>query len=103
LTNRTKSDTMKNGRERPQNEREKMKTISISEKTAWVCLDNLSDYLDCIDTLDKETRDMVAALDELITCLNAEQWLQDKEARERARAIEMNREYLERQAAKAGK
>ena len=80
-----------------------MKTISISERTAWTCLNALSDWLDCIDTLDKETRERVAALDELVTYLNAEQWLQDKEARERARAIEMNREYLERQAAKAGK
>jgi len=80
-----------------------MKTISISERTAWTCLNTLSDWLDCIDTLDKETRERIAALDELVTYLNAEQWLQDKEARERARAIEMNREYLERQAAKAGK
>ena len=80
-----------------------MKTISISEKAAWVCLDALSDWLDYVDTLDKETRERVAALDELVIQLKAEDWLQDKEARERARAIEMNREYLERQAAKAGK
>ena len=77
-----------------------MKTITISEKAAWTCLDALSDWLDYVETLDKETRERVVALDELVNALAAEEYLVEKAAKERARAIEMNREYLERQAAK---
>tara|TARA_R110000796_G_C14354691_1_gene412036 strand:+ start:41 stop:283 length:243 start_codon:yes stop_codon:yes gene_type:complete len=80
-----------------------MKRISITEKAAWTCLDALSDWLDYVETLDKETRKRVAALDELVEELAAEEWLVAKAARERARAIEMNREYLERQTEKAAK
>jgi hypothetical protein len=47
-------------------------TITISKTTAETLLFHLTDYLYYIDSLDKETRAQVIALDELITALDYE-------------------------------
>jgi hypothetical protein len=77
-------------------------TITISRKTAVRLFLHLTDYLYYIDNLDKETRDNVAALDELITALEYEDEHRAKVEEIENANIKMNQEFHARQAEKAG-
>ena len=77
-------------------------TITISKKTAETILNHLTDYLYYTDTLDKETRANIAALDELITALDYEDEYRAKIEEIQNANIKMNQEFHARQAEKAG-
>jgi len=75
-------------------------TITISKATAETILNHLADYLYYTDTLDKETRDNIAALDELITALDYEDKYRAKIEEIQTANIRMNAEYAARRAEK---
>lgn len=77
-------------------------TITISKTTAETLLFHLTDYLYYIDSLDKETRAQVIALDELITALDYEDEHRLKVKEIENANIKMNAEFHARQAEKAG-
>ena len=72
--------------------------ITISKKTAETLLFHLTDYLYYIDSLDKETRDNIAALGELITALDYEDEYRAKVEEIQNANIKMNAEYAARRA-----
>ena len=76
--------------------------ITISKVTAETILFHLTDYLYYTDTLDKETRANIAALDELITALDYEDEYRAKVEEIQNANIKMNQEYQARQAQSAG-
>ena len=76
--------------------------ITISKTTAETLLFHLTDYLYYIDSLDKETRDNIAALGELITALDYEDKYRAKVEEIQNANIKMNQEYQARQAESAG-
>ena len=80
-----------------------MEKIEISKTTAETLLFHLTDYLYYIDSLDKETRDNIAALGELITALDYEDEYRAKVEEIQNANIKMNQEYQARQAESAGK
>jgi hypothetical protein len=77
-------------------------TITISKTTAETLLFHLTDYLYYIDSLDKETRAQVIALDELITALDYENEHRAKVEEMEERNRKLNAEFHARQAEKAG-
>lgn len=79
-----------------------MQKIEISKTTAETLLFHLTDYLYYIDSLDKETRDNIAALGELITALDYEDEYCAKVEEIQNANIKMNQEYQARQAESAG-
>jgi hypothetical protein len=76
--------------------------ITISKKTAETLLSHLTDYLYYTDTLDKETRANIAALDELIIALDYEDNYRAKTEEIQAANIKMNEEFAARRAEQAG-
>lgn len=76
-----------------------MKTISISEQAAQVCLDVLSDWLEDVYRLDAKTRKQIAALDELAGALDAEEWLHEKEQKREEEHQRIMKEWHAKQAA----
>ena len=77
-------------------------TITINKATAETILFFMTDYLYYTDTLDKETRAQIAALDELITALDYEDKYRAKVEEIQNANIKMNAEFHARQAEKAG-
>jgi hypothetical protein len=77
-------------------------TITISKTTAETLLFHLTDYLYYIDSLDKETRAQVIALDELITALDYENEHRAKVEEMEERNRKLNAEFHARQAEKVG-
>ena len=75
-----------------------MEKIEISKTTAETLLFHLTDYLYYIDSLDKETRDNIAALGELITALDYEDEYRAKVEEIQNANIKMNAEYAARRA-----
>jgi hypothetical protein len=75
--------------------------ITISKKTAETILFFMTDYLYYINTLDKETREQIAALDELITALNYEDEYATKVREIEDSNIKMNQEFHARREAEA--
>jgi hypothetical protein len=75
--------------------------ITISKVTAETILFHLTDYLYYINTLDKETREQIAALDELITALNYEDEYAAKVREIEDSNIKMNQEFHARREAEA--
>jgi len=73
-------------------------TITISKTAAETLLFHLTDYLYYIDSLDKETRDNIAALGELITALDYEDEYRAKVEEIQNANIKMNAEYAARRA-----
>jgi hypothetical protein len=92
----TKQQTEK-GKQKMNNEK-----IEISKTTAETILFHLTDYLYYINTLDKETREQIAALDELITALNYEDEYAAKVREIEDSNIKMNQEFHARREAEAG-
>ena len=76
--------------------------ITLSKATAETILFHLTDYLYYTDTLDKETRALVIALDGLITALDYEENYRDKVREIESANIKMNEEWRARQAETAG-
>jgi hypothetical protein len=77
--------------------------IEISKTTAETILFHLTDYLYYVDSLDKETRNQIAALDELITALDYEDEYRAKVEEIQTANIKMNQEFhARREAEKAG-
>jgi hypothetical protein len=76
-------------------------TITITKTTAETILNHLADYLYYTDTLDKETRANIAALDELITALDYEDEYRAKIEEIQTANMRMNAEFHARQAEKA--
>jgi hypothetical protein len=76
--------------------------ITISKTTAKTVIFFMTDYLYYINTLDKETREQIAALDELITALDYEEEYATKVKEIEDNNIKMNAEFHARQAEKAG-
>jgi hypothetical protein len=76
--------------------------VEITKTTAETLLFHLTDYLYYIDSLDKETRAQVIALDELITALDYEDEHRSKVAEMEERNRKLNAEFHARQAEKAG-
>jgi hypothetical protein len=76
--------------------------ITLSKKTAETILFFMTDYLYYINTLDKETREQIAALDELITALNYEDEYATKVREIEDSNIKMNQEFHARREAEAG-
>ena len=72
--------------------------ITISKATAETILNHLADYLYYTDTLDKETRDNIAALDQLITALDYEDEYRAKIEEIQTANIKMNAEFHARRA-----
>jgi hypothetical protein len=72
--------------------------ITITKVTAETILSHLTDYLYYTDTLDKETRANIAALDELITALDYEDEYRAKVEEIQHANIKMNAEYAARRA-----
>ena len=80
-----------------------MEKVEISKTTAKTLLFHLTDYLYYTDTLDKETRANIAALDELITALDYEDEYREKIEEIQFANIKMNQEFhARREAEKAG-
>jgi hypothetical protein len=75
-----------------------MEKIEITKKTAETLLFHLTDYLYYTQALDKETRSMVAALDDLITALDYEDEHLAKVREIENANIKMNEEYAARRA-----
>jgi hypothetical protein len=75
-----------------------MEKVEISKTTAETLLFHLTDYLYYIDSLDKETRDNIAALGELITALDYEDEYRAKVEEIQTANIKMNAEYAARRA-----
>jgi hypothetical protein len=73
--------------------------ITISKTTAETLLFHLTDYLYYIDSLDKETRNNIAALGELIIALDYEEQYQAKVREIQDANIKMNQEFAARRAA----
>jgi len=73
-------------------------TTTISKRTAETLLFHLTDYLYYTQALDKETRAMVAALDDLITALDYEDEHLAKVREIENANIKMNEEYAARRA-----
>jgi hypothetical protein len=73
--------------------------LTISARTAKIALDNLSDWLSDAWELNPETRSMVIALDELVTALDAEQYLATKEQEREEANRKFQEEWRERKAA----
>jgi hypothetical protein len=73
--------------------------ITLSKKTAETILFFMTDYLYYINTLDKETREQIAALDELITALNYEDEYATKVREIEDSNIKMNQEFHARREA----
>jgi hypothetical protein len=76
--------------------------ITLSKATAETILFHLTDYLYYTDTLDKETRALVIALDGLITALDYEENYRDKVREIESANMKMNEEWRAKQAEKAG-
>jgi hypothetical protein len=74
--------------------------ITITKVTAETILSHLADYLYYTDTLDKETRALIAALDGLITALDYENQYRSKIEEIQSANIKMNQEFHARQAEK---
>ena len=72
--------------------------VVISRTTAETLFLHLTDYLYYIDSLDKETRDNIAALGELITALNYEEEYTAKVREIQDANIKMNAEWAARKA-----
>ena len=77
--------------------------VENTKTTAETILFHLTDYLYYIDSFDKETRALVAALDGLITALDYEDEHRAKVKEIEADNIKMNQEFHARQEEKAGK
>ena len=75
-----------------------MEKVEISKTTAETLLFHLTDYLYYIDSLDKETRDNIAALGELITALDYEDEYRAKVEEIQNANIKMNAEFAARRA-----
>lgn len=73
--------------------------ITITEQTARVCLDLLADWLEYFEGLDKQTRQRVIALDELTRELEADDYLEQKQAEQEAARIRMMEEHRARMEA----
>jgi hypothetical protein len=73
--------------------------ITISKKTAETIIFFMTDYLYYTDTLDKETRANIAALDELITALDYEDEYRAKVEEIQNANIKMNQEFHARREA----
>jgi hypothetical protein len=73
-------------------------TITISKATAETILYFMTDYLYYVDSLDKETRNQIRALDELITALDYEDEYRAKVEEIQNANIKMNAEYAARRA-----
>lgn len=65
--------------------KDKNETVEISLKTAWIALERMHDWLEYIDYLDDQTRRDIAAFDELVRALDAEDFITDK--RDKAQAL----------------
>jgi hypothetical protein len=72
--------------------------VEISATTAKTIIFFMTDYLYYTDTLDKETRANIAALDELITALDYEDEYRAKVEEIQNANIKMNAEYAARRA-----
>lgn len=53
----------------------KTETIELSKTSAWAALERLEEWLQWTDRLDPGTRRDIAALDELVRVLDAEDWM----------------------------
>jgi hypothetical protein len=73
-------------------------TITINKQTAETILFFMTDYLYYVDSLDKETRNQIRALDELITALDYEDEYRAKVEEIQNANIKMNAEYAARRA-----
>jgi hypothetical protein len=72
--------------------------VEISATTAKTIIFFMTDYLYYTDSLDKETRAHIAALDELITALDYEDEYRAKVEEIQNANIKMNAEYAARRA-----
>jgi hypothetical protein len=72
--------------------------VEISATTAKTIIFFMTDYLYYTDSLDKETRANIAALDELITALDYEDEYRAKVEEIQNANIKMNAEYAARRA-----
>jgi|688.fasta_scaffold721618_1 hypothetical protein len=70
-----------------------MEKVEISKTTAKTIIFFMTDYLYYTDTLDKETRANIAALDELITALDYEDEYRAKVEEIQNANIKMNQEF----------
>ena len=75
--------------------------VEISATTAKTIIFFMTDYLYYTDTLDKETRANIAALDELITALDYEDEYRAKVEEIQTANIKMNQEFHARREAEA--
>jgi hypothetical protein len=75
-----------------------MEKVEITETTAKTIIFFMTDYLYYTDSLDKETRANIAALDELITALDYEDEYRAKVEEIQNANIKMNAEYAARRA-----
>jgi flagellar biosynthesis regulator FlaF len=78
--------------------KQKMEKVEISKTTAKTIIFFMTDYLYYTDSLDKETRANIAALDELITALDYEDEYRAKVEEIQNANIKMNAEYAARRA-----
>jgi hypothetical protein len=74
-------------------------TITINKATAETILFFMTDYLYYVDSLDKETRNQIRALDELITALDYEDEYRAKVEEIQNANIKMNQEFHARREA----
>lgn len=75
-----------------------MEKVEISKTTAEKIIFFMTEFLYYTDTLDKETRANIAALDELITALDYEDEYRAKVQEIQNANIKMNAEYAARRA-----
>ena len=79
--------------------REKMTTVTISKQAAEVALRNLWEHYQEVYVLDAETRAGIAALDEFVRALDAEQLIVEWEEQRQTEYREMMATYEARKAA----
>lgn len=54
---------------------DKLETIEITKRSAWALLERIEEWLQWTDRLDADTRRDIAAMDELVRLLDAEDYL----------------------------
>lgn len=80
----------------------KNETIELTKGSAWALLERIEDWLQWTDRLDADTRRDIAAMDELVRALDAEEYLDKKWYERQAEHAAHMAQYHAKQEAEGG-
>ena len=81
---------------------DKNETVEITAKSAWALLKQIEEWLQWTDRLDADTRAHIAAMDELVKALDAEDYLDKQWYARQAEHEKHVAAYKAKQEAEAG-